>query len=158
LKSDEMKRNVIILMVVGTICFFCVSYTYGKNEEEISDEWIFYGKTDLGNYYYDKSSVTKVSSQIIKVLFKRKYSKVGKDLLIKLMKDNNVSISGWGKLDYETNLLELNCGNKTSKLIRNVQYDDGNEGLNDIEFLDPPIQQTRPGSLDEELLRRVCPK
>jgi hypothetical protein len=129
-----------------------------KTDKKTNYRWVLYGTLDLGDYYYDKGSIKKVSYKTIDVWTKRKYSKVGKDKLIQLIKNNNLSIDGWEKLDYETGLVEFDCVNKTYILIKNVQYDNRGKILKDVDFQNPTIHQTIPDSLFDILQRTVCPK
>jgi hypothetical protein len=144
---------IIVIFSFPTICFSEI-----QTVKKTDDKWILYGTLDLGDYYYDKSSIKKVGPKIIKVWTKRKYSKVGKDKLIQLIKNNNLSIDGWEKLDYETGLVEFDCVNKTYIFIKNVQYNDKGEILKNVGFQNPTIYQTIPDSLFDILQRTVCPK
>ena len=141
--------------MVGIIFFSLLIFSVGNTDSD--DKWIWYGTTDMGDSYYDKSSITEVSPKVIQVWNKDKYSKVGKDLIIQGRKNFNMSIDGYDKLDYVTDILELDCVNRTIKDIFFVEYNNEDEVLFEYDFPSPKIKHVSPGSIQETLLKIVCP-
>ena len=133
-----------------------VKKMFGFHTDEITPEWISYGKSTDGNYYYDKKSITKVSPQIFKVWTKLKYSQVRKSQIIQEGKDNGLPMDDWEKIDYTMDLLELDCVNNTCKGTKNVKYNNKGEILDDIETPNPDIIHIPPGSSGDKLLEIVC--
>ena len=150
-----MKKNKMSLVMVGIIFFSLLIFSVGNTDSD--DKWIWYGTTDMGDSYYDKSSITEVSPKVIQVWNKDKYSKVGKDLIIQGRKNFNMSIDGYDKLDYVTDILELDCVNRTIKDIFFVEYNNEDEVLFEYDFPSPKIKHVSPGSIQETLLKIVCP-
>jgi hypothetical protein len=156
-----MTRNRTILIMVGVMCVFLLSCSDKKPEgktQENTDRWIYYGKTDIADHYYDKKSMTYVSPKVIKVWKKEIYSKFGKDHVIQSRKKDKQPIDGYNKLDFTTTLVEVDCMNNTRKSIKTIDYDDQGEILEDTDFQHPSIRQSIPESIGESLLREVCPK
>lgn len=157
-----MTRNrMILMMMVGVICVFWF-YSHG-NTQGSTDRWIYYGTTEDGNqYYYDKISVIYVSPyvspKVIKVWEKIKYSKAGKDMIIQMNKENDLSIDGYDKLDNIIFLKEIECTNNTYKIIKIVDYNDEGKILDDIDYPNPTIRQIIPETMGEKLFIKVCQK
>jgi hypothetical protein len=149
-----MKKNKMSFVIVGVI-FFSLSFVSIGNTQS-SDRWIQYGSSKYGDHFYDKSSMIKVSSKIIKVWIKIQLSKVGKDFSIQVIKDYIKSIDGYEKLDYTIILYELDCLNNTTKQLKLVDYDNEGKSLENIDFTDPKIKQIIPESMDEGLLKTIC--
>jgi hypothetical protein len=150
-----MKKDKISFITVVVILFSLLFFNVGNTES--GDEWIWYGTTDLGDSYYDKSSMTKVSAKIIMVWNKDKYSKAGKDEIIQRRKNYNLSIDGYDKLDYVIDLLELDCVNMTVKDMSFIEYDNEDMILYEFEYPSPKKKHILPGTTTETLLKTVCP-
>ena len=146
------KKSVVIVGVIF-ISFFCI----GVGNTDDSHKWILYGKSDMGDSYYDHSSITEVSPNIIQLWNKDKYSKIGKGLIIQGRKSINLSIDGYDKLDYATDILELDCVYRTIKDIFFVEYDDDDQVLFEYDIPSAKIKPVSPGSIQENLLKEVCP-
>lgn len=151
----ENSRITKVLKVdTGEVLLF---KTYENEKKE--EGWILYGtSTDGDSYFYDKSSITQVSSKIYRVWDKVKYSKVGKDERIQTSKKYTVYSDSWEKLDYEIFLYEFDCVNNKTKLIQGLSYDDGGKVIGSGEVPNPEIRQIIPGSFQNTLQREVCPK
>jgi hypothetical protein len=148
------KTEISVVMVCVTI--FTLFFV-GAGNTDSNAKWILYGTSDMGDSYYDKSSITEVSPKVIQVWNKDKYSKTGKDLIIQGRNNFNLSIDGYDKLDYVTDILELDCANRTIKDMFFVEYDNEDEILYEYDFPSPKIIHISPGSIQETLLKAVCP-
>jgi hypothetical protein len=119
-----------------------------------TDRWVYYGKSIYGDNYYDKSSIKNVSSNVIKVMRKVKYSNeysnIRKDELIQLRRKHHMSIDGWEKLDNETQLLELDCVKNKSKVVK--IYFNNYEG----KILDGGDNKDTTETIDDLLQKEVC--
>jgi hypothetical protein len=145
------KKSFVIMLAIFISLFFV-----GIGNTDDSHRWILYGKSDMGDSYYDESSITDVSPNIIQLWNKDKYSNIGKGLIIQGRKSINLPIDGYDKLDYVTDILELDCVNRTIKDIFFVEYDDEDEVLFEYDIPSPKIKQISPGSIQETLLKMVC--
>jgi hypothetical protein len=143
--------------MVGMICVFLVSCSDRKTEEK-KDRWILYSTSEIGDHYYNKVSMKYLSPKVINVWTKVKYSKVGKDRVIKRKKDINLSTYGYEKLDNMMILNEVACSNNTFKLIKMVNYNDEGKILDDFDNPNQETQQIIPMSVSELLLKKVCPE
>jgi hypothetical protein len=152
-----MTRNKMLLVMAGVI-FFSLFFISLGNTEGNTDRWVLYGTSDMGDSYYDRSSITEVSPKVVQVWNKDKYSKVGKDLIIQGRKNYNLSIDGYDKLDYVTDIIELDCVNMTIKDLMFVEYNNEDKILYEYDFPSPKTKNIPPGSIQETLLKMVCPK
>lgn len=131
----------------------------GIGDTEIMNQrWVLYGTSDMGDSYYDESSITEVGPKVIQVWNKDKYSNIGKELIIQGRKNLNLSIAGYDKLDYVADILELDCVNRTIKDIFFVEYDNEGAVLYEYDFPTLKAIPVLSGSIQENLLHRVCPK
>jgi len=144
---DKSQVTKVLKVDTGEVLLF---RTYKTETEE---GWVPYGKTEDGDYYYDKTSLTRVNSKIIRVWIKYK---LGKDDIIQLRKKNEFSTDA--KSYYWMDFYELDCVNNTLKLVKYVEYDDNNKMLNNYDVPNPKIRQILPESMGESLRRKVCPE
>jgi hypothetical protein len=152
-----VKKNTIFILTVVVVQFLLLFVSLGNSDDK-KDEWVLYGTTDMGESYYDKSSITEVSTKVIQLWNKDKYSKAGINLIIQGRKNFNLPIDGYDKLDYVTDILELNCVNMTIKDIMFIEYDNQDNVLDEHDILSPKMKHVQQGSIQENLLKLVCPK
>jgi hypothetical protein len=106
-----MNKNEMSFVMLGIIFITLFFVNVGSTDD--SHRWILYGKSDMGDSYYDQSSITEVSPKVIQLWNKDKYSEVGKEIIIQGRKSINLSIEGYDKLDYVSDIIELDCANRT---------------------------------------------
>jgi hypothetical protein len=54
--------------------------------------------------------------------------------------------------------MEVDCMNNTRKMIKTGNYDSEGNPLYEYDFPNPRIEEVLPGSIGEDLLKKVCPK
>lgn len=110
-----MKTLCVILISCG-ICLFC--------DEANADDWVYYAKDNLGNYkFYDRSSISFPSKNIIRVWKKDVYSKDGIKDYVAQRARNKLSIYGYEELSHVECKEELNCTTKEHRLLACSMYD-----------------------------------
>ena len=144
-------------MVTGVIYLFIGLYTEG-NAKEKPGNWVLYGKSAVGDYFFDKNSVSEISPGVFKVSEKIKYSKLGKDQIIQSKQKTNNSIKGFDKLDNGITLYNFDCGKNTVKAIKYTDYNDKWDILEDSNIPNPKTEQISADALYRELQKRICPK
>lgn len=149
--------NVDIRTVAIAGAFFILLFCLRAGQAADSDRWILYGTTDMAESYYDKNAMTRVGPQIITVWNKDKYSKAGRDEIIQRRRSLDLPVSGYDKLDYVIDFIELDCENRTIKDIRFAEYDHEDRILYDYSYPSPRIKHILPGTTTETLLKTVCP-
>jgi hypothetical protein len=87
------------------------------NAEVWGADWRLYAETEIGDYYYNADSLTRVSKNIVRVRVKMIHSEAGKIESTRwLGKQAGMSIA----------LQEINCVDKMSNVLNSTHYaDDG---------------------------------
>jgi hypothetical protein len=146
---------VILLFVVSlpSICF-----SEMKTVKITDDGWVFYGKSVLGNHFYDKNSIEHITPSVFKVSEKLKYSKDRKDKIIKLKNDYKQPMDGWEKLDHEINVYSIDCSDKTVYWIAFRVCDDKGNILDKFVFPYPSLPPLSPPTMkmNKLLHKEVC--
>lgn len=151
-----MNKNRLLCSVVG---FILLSLWAGTgNTAEESDRWTLYGTSEMGDSYYDKGSITAVNPDVFQVWNKDRYSKAGREEIIQGRRNYGLSMDGYDRLDYATDIIELDCINRTMKDIMFVEYNHEDKILFEYDFPTPKIRHVLPGTSAETLLKIVCPK
>ncbi len=151
-----MKHYRIILMLVLIIGVFLCCYREG-NATESTERWTPYGQSEMGIFYYNNKSVKNIKPEIIDVLTKIKYSKLGKEKTIQARKDYELSVDGWEKLDYCRKVYEIDCINNTSKLIKKKECNIEGKTLAGFEP-NPTAELILHNTIMEDLRKMVCTK
>jgi len=125
-------------------------------EGEIKNDWIVYGEDSDGEYSYDKNNILKkVNPDITRVYVLTRLSFDYRKRLIKRCSDNNLSCD---RVKYTIQIVELDCTNKTSKVILTHFYDEKGGSP----FLKTGGQKNsvkiNSGSSEEKLLNILCNK
>jgi hypothetical protein len=149
-------KHYKILSVILTVITIVLFVNIGNTQKD--DGWVFFGTTNDGDNYYDKKSVRTISKNIIRVTTKIKYSKEGRDNLIKLRNNYNKSIAGWDKLDTTMVIYLMNCVYKTSQFLEMIDYDVDGNTLLEYKLEDTDIDHIQSGEVDDALLKMVCQK
>ena len=154
----ENNRVTKVLKVdTGEVLLF-KTYETEKEEKKTEKGWVYYGTSYEGDYYYDNQSIEYVTSNVIKIWNQEKYSKKGKDEWIKMGKKTDMGWKDWKKLYNRISLWEFQCVDRTSKLLKYVLYDSEGNILLSYDYPFPSIDPIPPNSINELLLRKVCPK
>lgn len=152
-----MNKIVILLlsiiMIVPSICL-----SENKTNKERSDKWIMFGKSETGIHYYDKRSIERVTSGMLKVWTKVKLSKTEKNRLMQDRIKNNLPTQGWEELNEQIVLSELDCEKKTHRINKLTDYNCQGTVINDLVFPNAEMKQVMPESIDDGLLRITCKK
>lgn len=153
--EDIMTLDKMTFALAGIIVFMLFFANPGNGAD--SGEWIWYGKTEMGDSYYDKGSLLKVGPKVFRILNKDKYSEAGKAAIIQGRKAQDLPIDGYDQLDYVLDHLELDCENITIKDMGFLEYDHENNILYGFEYPVPKTIPILPGTTTETLLKALCP-
>lgn len=134
-----------------------LSSTEGYAEDK-DDRWVPYGKTESGEYFYYKTNRPIVTTKTLRVWEKIKYSKLEKERVIKVITNSDKPKEGYNKLDFSSFLCEISCIDKTTKVIKSVQYNDEGKIIEVFDFTSPQTHQILPNTIDELLLNAICQK
>ena len=87
-------------------------------------EWIYYSTSEVGDMYYDKSSIKKVNKNIISVWAKNILSEEAKTKYFSILEEIHKAPDNSSMLPYYTELMEIDCVNKKIKNISVIFYDE----------------------------------
>jgi hypothetical protein len=87
-------------------------------------DWIYFDKAAVGDVYYDKSSIKKVSKNIISVLNKDILSEKTKRKYFSLLKEIHKAPKNPSMLNYYIKLMEIDCVNRKIKDISVTFYNE----------------------------------
>ena len=87
-------------------------------------DWIYFDTAAVGDVYYDKSSIKKVSKNIISVWNKDVLSKEAKKKYFSLLKEIHKAPKNPSMLNYYTKLMEIDCVNRKIKDIFVIFYNE----------------------------------
>jgi ketosteroid isomerase-like protein len=86
-------------------------------------DWIYFDTAAVGDVYYDKSSIKKVSKNIISVWNKDILSEKTKRKYFSILKEIHKAPKNPSMLNYYTKLMEIDCVNRKIKDIFVIFYD-----------------------------------
>jgi hypothetical protein len=107
--------------VQSIICL--VIFSLFANQAWAAD-WIYFYTSAVGDVYYDKSSIQKVSKNIISVWNKDILSEKAKKKYFSILKGIHKAPKNPSMLNYYTNLMEIDCVNRKIKDIFVIFYDE----------------------------------
>jgi cell division septation protein DedD len=107
-----------VLSIIFLVIFFLFS-----NQAWAAD-WIYFDTAAVGDVYYDKSSIVKVSENIISVWNKDVLSEKTKKKYFSLLKEIHKAPKNPSMLNYYTKLMEIDCVNKKIKDVSIIFYND----------------------------------
>jgi hypothetical protein len=87
-------------------------------------EWIYYSTSEVGDMYYDKSSIKKVNKSIISVWVKNILSEEAKTKYFSILEEIRKAPDNSSMLPYYTELMEIDCVNKKIKNISVIFYNE----------------------------------
>ncbi len=154
MKNKTICIAIIFIGFVISCPVVCHSELIKKKER--SDKWILFGKSSVGIHYYDKRSIEKISSRIIKVWTRVKLSHDEKNKLIQERIKHNLPTGGWEELSEEVALNELDCENKTHKVSKLSNYDCQGRVINDLDLSNTEREKVMPETINEGLVRIAC--
>jgi len=134
---NEMRITKVMRVDTGEVLLF---KTYHTNQDE---GWIYYGKNDGGEYYYD-SNVLSLDNDIIRV-----WKKV-------IINKKSKLYNGYNELDNMTGLDEYNCKYRTVSSIIVYSRDKKGNILQEDKFDTREYRQVIPGTMDNIILNKIC--
>ncbi len=113
--------------------------------------WRYYGFDDTATYRYDSDTITRLQRNIVRVWVRKSYSEKGVERTHQRYGDVHKN------LDYSLSLFEINCGEKSFRVLTEKFYSDEGNLLGNT----PPDTSSewvfiRPGSIHGALYKAVC--
>ncbi len=128
--------------------------------------WVPFEANNVGDvFYYDKESINNYSGNIVRVWDKEIFSEEGKKNLINVLvrtglSEDKLLQKGYDKVASKTNLIEINCKDKTAGILSLTYYYADGSVLEtfDLSGYDVPRIHINPESAIEKLHNKVCRK
>jgi hypothetical protein len=105
-------------------CIICLVIFFLFSNQAWAANWIYFDTASVGDVYYDKSSIKKVSENIIAVWSKDVLSEQAKRKYFSLLKEIHKAPKNLYMLNYYTKLMEIDCVNKKIKDISVIFYNE----------------------------------
>jgi len=154
---DNSKVTKVLKVDTGEVLLFKTYETYKETKQE---GWVLYGETSDGEWYYDNSSMVKVSPNITRIWSNVIYSKGWKEKNKEWIQNIQKLIpqSDYNKLHDRTTLYEIDCLKNTYQNTMYVDYNDEGKSLFVFtdSLVDHKINQILPDTMLEKLRRKVC--
>jgi len=153
--GERMRKILIILSLFLVFCKYAIS-------EKENDRWIWYSKTNEGEYYYDIESINWISDDVVEVWDKIIYSENSelKKKLISILIEMGVKPKKATRFSESKILHQIDIKNKKIIVLSSVSYDKNGNVLNilnssdyyDVSTWGPIV----PDSADETLWKIMC--
>jgi hypothetical protein len=144
----KIFRFFLVLVVLFLVFFITNQKTFGEN-------WIPNGNTPGGiEQLLDKDSIKEVSRSVKTVM--RKFI-IPSQTMINLRKESSLPIKGYSNYSYSMSLWEINCKNKTIRLLVYYDYDKKGNQLDSHGYDNLNMIPIIPGSFDDYSYKVVCP-
>ncbi len=128
----------------SSVLFTIVSCTEGWGAD-----WVIYGHTRHGEFYYDVSHLSMASANSFKIWDKVVYTKEGVDLYVE------TSGVQFGSLTHSVNLKEIDCARKKIRILQSTHYSQHGRTISVEENL-TEWSSIVPESISELLYEKVC--
>ena len=132
---DEPWRPIdpgsMFMIVYREICPQKKEFKLDSSKEVEEKDWRLIRVDEEGKIYYLPKSINHLSESIITVWTKMTYTDKGKDVEISIRKEKGLPTTDVKSWNFSTALFEIDCLNKTVRLIENLIYDKQLNLIND---------------------------
>jgi hypothetical protein len=148
MNQSKFFRLSLVSVVLFAIVFFSNHKAFGEN-------WIANGTAKDGiEQLLDKDSITVVSPSVKRVM--RKFIIPAK-VMINLRKKYALSLTGYPAYSHSLSLWEINCNNKTIRILSYFDYDKKGTELDSHGYDNLEMIPIKPRSFDEQTFKAICP-
>jgi hypothetical protein len=146
-------KTIRFLLIVGTLIFI-VSQAEGA-------EWVLFNTDEQDiKVFYDRETLTKLPTGIIKVWTKKEFSDKGRSEYIQWMISERLDAKHYENLSHGLSLNEVNCVSREKRIMAISHHSyDGRVLFSHTYKLQPSEnwQPIAPDSIGETFYRAVCP-
>ncbi len=139
MKSLSAKLGVVL---VGLAIFGYV--------EVWGADWKCHGETDDGTFFYDATSITHPSKNIVRVWTRIVFTEKG------VIGTVGKFGSRFENLGHALNLWEFNCSKKMGRLLTTIYYSKNGEVMEDFKHDMATWELVPPASVIDDLYKAVC--
>jgi hypothetical protein len=154
-----MRKNKVLLVMIAVLaCALLVSCSDKKTDGK-ADRWVHYGTSPDGSQkHYDRQTISTVGPKVFRVWDRAKLSTDARNKIIEQRKRSQLPTDGWDRLDNVRLLREMDCANRTYKIIRIEDYKENGGIIYEADYPNPKAENVPAGTMIEVLLQEVCPK
>ena len=150
-------KKIILVVSLSLLVLFLFAGCHKKSSNLMksgsNNDWVM-NYTDVnGDVIYYK--VEQTVNNVVQVWGKRVFSDEGRKEFIKDRTDNGLSIEGMDKLDHFNTLYEINCSEKTDRVLSVVTYDTGGKVISSS-VVETKWDYIVPDSLGDSFRKKVC--
>jgi len=141
-----MNKRFLKLLVV--ILFLVFSTAEGA-------DWILYGESSSGTYYYDKQGMTQLSGNIRQVWIRNVLTSVG----VKNLTKKSPAVKDAGKIRINMLLTEVDCSAKQFRILKGTSYDSSGHKITSFDYIkagEAKWEVIIAGSSTEMLSKALC--
>ena len=138
-----MKLRIAI--VVFALIIISIGEAYGA-------DWKLYDSNDLRQSYYNADSITRPSKNIVRVWVRWNFTEKG---VMDMVRSVGKKLE---KLEYSISLNEINCAEKTNRLLSSIYYDNNGKMIYSISSSNFPTEWLFivPESNADNLYKKIC--
>ena len=147
-RSNFLRLFLVLVVLLSSI--------FITNKNIFSANWVFLGQVapDKTDFYYDKASITVLSSDIKKVWLKFVFP-IKK--IIEERKNFGFPLTGFSSYSHSLSLAEIDCKKQKYRGLNLITYSKNGAILESINTEGSKPESIPPGSMIERLHKAICP-
>ena len=146
-------KSALFLLVLATI--FIVFLI--QPQPVLAAEWKVFYKNNLHASHYDSKSVYKTDQDRTEVLVKLVYTIRGKENMINNRRRAGLSIKGFEDHDHIKFIFEIDCKEKTSRILRGDHYNRTGKVFRSFSTPNRPMADVSKDPGTDALYQTICP-
>ena len=118
-------------------------------------DWIFYGESGSGTYYYDKEGMRQLPGNIRQVWIKNVLTSVG----VKNLTKKSPAVKDADKIRINMLLTEVDCSAKQFRILKGTSYDSSGHKITSFDYIkagEAKWEEIVAGSSTEMLSKALC--
>ena len=144
-----MLKRLLLFFLIVCILFTCVTAE--------GADWILLGESNIGTAYYDRASIQKFSTNVIRVSVKYTYSSEG----VKEFRETFPKVNMHETISYTLYVYNINCSGDSFRLIKATTYNSAESVIEGTELEFNETEQSTPehitpNSMMERLSEAAC--
>lgn len=155
---NSLNRRLKVISIV--VCLSFLGYGIGNGAD-----WKIYMEADIGSWFYDAETITRPSKDTVRVRGKTVYTDegvmrrvTGMMTIYEKYKDleSKELASKYRDLNYEQNLIELNCADRKSRTLKGTAHSRDGLVLSTYTPEAPGWNEIMPATAAEDLWKILC--
>ena len=139
--------NKMFQLLLGILFFVCATAE--------GADWVFYGESDSGTYYYDKEGMRQLPGNIRQVWIENVLTSVG----VKNLTKKSPAVKDADKIRINMLLTEVDCSAKQFRILKGTSYDSSGHKITSFDYIkagEAKWEEIVAGSSTEMLSKALC--